>query len=191
MATRCGTGQYGSIAARWHGSAWRALKQRGVCCFCVFWGVWFGGVLLSRTVLCAVPWALGVLAAGFGDGSGRVPPAMTTGPHTPSILWCLCLSRVLVVFGCVCGVFRSVCLWCLVSCVFGWVGCVVNRIVGVSLVFYTQASSCLCVCVCVCGLCWSISASQLVALAGCLRLVYLPSGLLGTFQPLGVVETWS
>ena len=107
------------------------------CLFCVFWGVWFGGVLLSRTVLCAVPWALGVLAAGFGDGSGRVPPAMTTGPHTPSILWCLCLSRVLVVFGCVCGVFRSVCLWCLVSCVFGWVGCVVDRIVG--------ASVCLCV----------------------------------------------
>ena len=66
------------------------------------------------------------------------------------------------------------CLWR----VFGWVGCVVDRIVGASVF-------------CVCGLCWSISASQLVALAGCLRLVYLPSGLLGTFQPLGVVETWS
>ena len=87
-------------------------------CFCVFWGVWFGGVLLSRTVLCAVPWALGVLAAGFGDGSGRVPPAMTTGPHTPSILWCLCLSRVLVVFGFVCA--WCLCLVVFVACV--WVG---------------------------------------------------------------------
>ena len=58
------------------------------------------------------------------------------------------------------------CLWR----VFGWVGCVVDRIVGASVF-------------CVCGLCWSISASRLVALAGCLRLVYLPSGLLGTFQP--------
>ena len=125
-------------------------------CFCVFWGVWFGGVLLSRTVLCAVPWALGVLAAGFGDGSGRVPPAMTTGPHTPSILWCLCLSRVLVVFGCVCGVFRSVCLWCLVSCVFGWVGCVVDRIVGVSLVLlYASglALACVFACSCLCVVC--------------------------------------
>ena len=103
----------------------------------MFWGVWFGGVLLSRTVLCAVPWALGVLAAGFGDGSGRVPPAMTTGPHTPSILWCLCLSRVLVVFGCVCGVF-------------GWVGCVVDRIVGaVSCSTRKQARACACVFVCV------------------------------------------
>ena len=63
-------------------------------------------------------------------------------------------------------------------------GCVVDRIVGAvscSIREQARARVRVRVFVFVCGLCWSISASRLVALAGCLRLVYLSSGLLGTF----------
>jgi hypothetical protein len=41
---------------------------------CVWWGVVFGGVLLSHTLAGAVPSALEGLASGFGMGPGVSPP---------------------------------------------------------------------------------------------------------------------
>ena len=49
-------------------------------------GVCSGGVLLFRSLVGAVPLALGGLASGFGMGPGVSPPAVAAG--TVVGLWC-------------------------------------------------------------------------------------------------------
>ena len=70
-------------------------------------GVCSGGVLLFRSLVGAVPLALGGLASGFGMGPGVSPPAVAAG--TVVGLWCA------VVVGPLCGGVGGLVLGCVVD----------------------------------------------------------------------------
>ena len=99
-------------------------------------GVCSGGVLLFRSLVGAVPLALGGLASGFGMGPGVSPPAVAAG--TVVGLWCA------VVVGPLVGV--------------GWVGSGLRSGRGVWFAARPGALGRWCGCVCAGGCVWFVSA---------------------------------
>ena len=80
-------------------------------------GVCSGGVLLFRSLVGAVPLALGGLASGFGMGPGVSPPAVAAGTVVG------CGARPLVAGPPVCGGVGGLVLGCVVDAgggVCGW-----------------------------------------------------------------------
>lgn len=112
-------------------------------------GVCSGGVLLFRSLVGAVPLALGGLASGFGMGPGVSPPAVAAG--TVVGLWCAAL---------VAGPPR----------VGGWGGLVLGCVVDAGFGFAARPGAlgrwCGCVGVWVCGSCRPISTGRLSPLPG-------------------------
>ena len=112
-------------------------------------GVCSGGVLLFRSLVGAVPLALGGLASGFGMVPGVSPPAVAAG--TVVGLWCAAL---------VAGPPR----------VGGWGGLVLGCVVDAGFGFAARPGAlgrwCGCVGVWVCGSCRPISTGRLSPLPG-------------------------
>ena len=102
-------------------------------------GVCSGGVLLFRSLVGAVPLALGGLASGFGMGPGVSPPAVAAGTVVG------CGARPLVAGP---------------PCVWGWGGLVLGCVVDAGFGFAARhgALGRWCGCAWACGCVWFVSA---------------------------------